>query len=521
MSVSISRLGAIKAAAVMALSTYVTVALGLVVSALLARQLGPTEYGRYAYVLWMVGVLVSFGNHGIPITASRFISETLGAGRKSDAASIYGWLQRAQWVSLAVVSVLFFLLFPFFKPVGWEDETQLFFAITLCCFLPKSVYQFHTSAAKGHWQFWVEAWGNMITSVIYTMGVLVLTWTHASLHSNLYWFAAVSLFHVLVVWMLRRKAEIIIQHDALPAEVRTPLRSSMLWTSMQVLISTLGGRTVDIYLLSRLIGTAEVAYYTLASNLARGGIELLSSSLSTLLMPTMARARGQGGFEQVKPILADANRYFLFMGLSLAGIGVMWARPAVVLIYGHRYEELVPVLQWMVLLSSLALLDNPVSSLLLIIDNQRIRTVRAVAVMVVSAVSSLALIPQFGLMGAVAASGVNAVIIIGGYSMYAYKMIGFRLPWRAMLGILAAACLAGAMDVGLLRLSDAHWMHWLGGVTYLLTFWWLTVMFDVWTAKDLALLISLMSRKPGMFSALLPWLQRRLQRIQPPQETRP
>ena len=51
MSVSISRLGAIKAAAVMALSTYVTVALGLVVSALLARQLGPTEYGRYAYVL--------------------------------------------------------------------------------------------------------------------------------------------------------------------------------------------------------------------------------------------------------------------------------------------------------------------------------------------------------------------------------------------------------------------------------------------------------------------------------------
>ena len=201
-------------------------------------------------------------------------------------------------------------------------------------------------------------------------------------------------------------------------------------------------------------------------------------------MPTMARARGQGGFDEVKPILADANRYFLFLGLSLAGVGVMWARPAVVLIYGTKYELLVPVLQWMVLLSGLALLDNPVSSLLLIIDDQRVRTVRAVAIMVVSAASSLALIPIFGLMGAVAASGVNAVFIIGGYAIYAYRMIGFQFPWKPILGILAAASIAGTVDWLLLWVSSAYWMHWLGGLVYLLVFWWLTAVFQVWTAKD-------------------------------------
>jgi O-antigen/teichoic acid export membrane protein len=516
MSVSISRLGAIKAAAIMALSTYITVALGLVVSALLARQLGPTEYGRYAYVLWMVGVLVTFGNHGIPVTATRFISETLGAGNKAGAASIYGWLQRTQWVSLLLVSVLFAVLMPYLQPAGWQDDARFFLAITLVCFLPKSVYQFHTSAAKGHWQFWVEAWGNMATSLIYTCGVVVLTWTHATLHTNLYWFAAVSLSHIGVVWWLRRRAGIVITHGPIPESARQHLTSGMAWTSMQVLVSALGARTVDVYLLSRLIGTAEVGYYTLASNLARGGIELLSSSLSTLLMPTMARARGQGGFEQVKPILADANRYFLFLGLSLAGVGLMWARPAVVMIYGSRYELLVPVLQWMVLLSSLALLDNPISSLLLIIDDQRVRTVRAVAIMVVSAASSITLIPMFGLMGAVAASGVNALIIIGGYGVYAYRMIGFQMPWKPMLGILLAACLAGLMDWGLLFVSSASWMHWLGGVAYLLVFWWLTLMFNVWTPRDLQLLLSLMAKKPAMFGPLLPWMQQRLAHVMPP-----
>lgn len=513
MSVSISRLGAVKAAAVMTLSTYVTVALGLFVSALLARQLGPEEYGSYAYVLWMVGALVSFGNHGIPLTASRFISEALGAGRKSDAASIYGWLQHAQWMSLAVVGGLFCVLFPFFEVPAWQGDTRVFLAITLACFLPKSVYQFHTSAAKGHWQFWVEAWGNMVTSIIYTAGVLVMTWAHASLEQSLYWYAFVCLCHVGIVWWLRRKANIVIAHEKLPDETRQPLRANMWWTSLQVFIMTLGGRTLDVYLLSRLIGTAEVGYYTLASNLARGGIELLSSSLSTLLMPTLAHARGQGGFDQIKPILSDANRYFLFMGLTLAGIGIMWARPAVVAIYGTRYEELVPVLQWMVMLSSLALLDNPVSSLLVVIDNQRIRTGRAVAVMVVSATASLALIPPFGLMGAVAASGVNALIIIGGYSVYCYRMIGFRLPWRPMLALLFAAALSGSVGWLLLRVSDANWMHWLGGIVYVLVFWCLTVVFNVWSPKDFSLVISLMQRKPAWFSRVLPWFIQRQQRM--------
>jgi len=43
MSRSFTRVGALRAAAVMTLSTYVTVALGLVVSAILARSLGPDD----------------------------------------------------------------------------------------------------------------------------------------------------------------------------------------------------------------------------------------------------------------------------------------------------------------------------------------------------------------------------------------------------------------------------------------------------------------------------------------------
>lgn len=507
MTQSFTRLAAVKAAAIMSLSTYATVILGLVVSALLARSLGPEDYGRYAYVLWLVALLMSLGNHGIPSTATRFISETLGAGHHDKAAVMHGWLQKMQRITLVLVSLVFIVSLPFLSPTGWEHEHALLAGICLICFLPKATYQFHTAVAKGHWAFWVEAWGNMIVSVIYTIGVAILHWMQSGLHANLWWFAIVCVFHVVLVRLLQNRAGIHPQSGTLDAPDLARIKHAMGWTALQSLITALSARTFEIYLLGRLIGLAEVGYYTIAANLARGGIELLSSSLSTLLMPTLARARGQGGYEQVRPLLSDANRYFFFLGVLMAGVGVMWAPPAIQLIYGARYEAIIPVLQLMVVLSGLALLDNPISSLLLIIDDQRIRTVRAVSSLVVSAAAALLLIPSHGLMGAVWSSAVNAVVIIGGFGYYAYRMIGFRPPWLAMGGIAASGLCAAAATQALLWIDNGAAMHWLAGCLYAVTMITMTVGMRVWSPKDANLLIALLKKKERVFSRLIARLE--------------
>lgn len=507
MTQKFSRLAAVKAAAIMSLSTYLTVVLGLVVSALLARSLGPTDYGSYAYVLWLVGLLITFGNHGIPTTATRFISEALGAGQPERAGALNWWLRKAQWISLIITGLGFLALVPFFRPDGWQHDITLLCAIGLICFIPKATYQFQTSVAKGHWAFWVEAWGNMIASLVYTLGVAILSWMHASLTTNLWWFATVSVMHLVMIRLLQQRAGIHANRTPLDEETLGRVKHNLRWTSLQVFILALGARTFDVLLLSRYVGMAEVGYYTLASNLSKGGIELLSSSLSTLMMPTLARARGQGGYEQVRPMLSDACRYFLFVGVMLGGVGMLWAKPAVHLIYGQKYDAIVPVLQVMVLFSGLALLDNPVSSLLQIIDDQRIRTIRAVATLVISAASSWALIPLFGLMGAVLASGVNAIIIIGGFSYYTYRLIGFRPPWGVMFRIVLAALLAGTGAYMCVLIADNAFTHWLGGVVYALALFWLTIQLGVWSTRDVEVIIAIASSKERIFGWAMPWLK--------------
>src|SRR5690606_31590858 len=49
---------AIRAAAMIMGSTYVTYAVGLLVSIIVARSLGPEDFGRYSYVVWVAGILL-------------------------------------------------------------------------------------------------------------------------------------------------------------------------------------------------------------------------------------------------------------------------------------------------------------------------------------------------------------------------------------------------------------------------------------------------------------------------------
>jgi O-antigen/teichoic acid export membrane protein len=508
MAGSFSRVAAIKAAAIMTLSTYITIALGLVVSAVLARSLGPTDYGRYAYTLWIVGLLISFGNHGIPITGTRFISEGLGRNELGAARSLHRWLKQAQWISVTLIALAFTAALPFFQPVDWRDQTLFFASICLLSFVPKAIFQLDVSVAKGYGAFWVEAWGNMMVSGLYTTGVIVLALSHATLTANLLWFAAISMTHLLIISPLLRKARIETSSTPLPDTWRSKLKHHMGWTSLQVFIAAMSNRTIETYLISRLIGPAEVGYFAIATNLARGGIELLSSSFSTLLMPSLAHAKGAGGIGEVKRIMSDATRYFFFLGLFLAGVGVLWSGPLIHLMYSQKYEAVVPVLQVMVLLAGVLLFENPFSSTLLIMDDQRVRTALSVGFFALSAIAAVILVPTYGLMGAVAANGVSKFITAGICATYVSRHIAFSPPWKDLRRITLSAAVAALVSFGILQWSSHLAMQWLAGLTYALTFIGTASKLGIWKRHDIGLMLSLAQRKPGLFTRWIPVLQR-------------
>src|SRR5690606_38965047 len=153
-------------------------------------------------------------------------------------------------------------------------------------------------------------------------------------------------------------------------------------------------------------------FFAIATALTRGGIDLLSSTLTTMLMPMMGRAYGQGGLSKVNEILADAGRYFLFVSVILAGLGALWAALGTPSIYGAHYEPVINVLRVMMLVGGLTLSESAFGALLSTTDHQKLRAGVSVLSLIISMVTCVALVPRFGLLGAVAAHAITRGLVL-------------------------------------------------------------------------------------------------------------
>ena len=85
--------------------------LGMLTSIVIARHLGPGEFGAYSLVIWLVAGGVAATNSGAASAVIKYVAELRGAGRMALIRPLLSWLRRAQLAFLSVVMVAGAVLF--------------------------------------------------------------------------------------------------------------------------------------------------------------------------------------------------------------------------------------------------------------------------------------------------------------------------------------------------------------------------------------------------------------------------
>jgi O-antigen/teichoic acid export membrane protein len=488
-------------------STYVTYALGLLTSIVVARTLGPDDFGRYSYVVWLAGMLVMLASNGLTHSAIRFVSESLGRSDPGSASGVHAWLQRRHYACLFLVGVLFVVAFPF-TPHPDVGSLGVIIAITLVAGLSKTVYLFDVSVGKGYGRYGIEASANIAVSVVNFVAVLVLASQGAGLVAYLVVFACAGLAYALSARLMLRQGSPAPSPGPLDPVLLPRLRKHLYWSVVLALTFAFTNKSIETYLLSVLAGPAAVGFFAIAVALTRGGIEMLSSGLATVLLPMMAHAYGQGGHERASEIMSSATRYFTCLGLLLAGAGVLVAPAAIHLLYGEAYAAVVLPLQLMIAAAGLTLSEGAFSALLASTDNQRIRVVFVGLSLVVTLVMALLLIPTWGLMGAVVGHAIARVVTLLATAIGVRRVLHMRLPARELALLAAASGLAIIPAVALALLLGEPWGGVPASVLYVVAFLALGVVFGAWRAEDVALLDRIASRYPRLHATAGPWLAR-------------
>ncbi len=495
---------ALKAALLMTGSTYVTYALGLIISALIARNVGPTEFGQYSYLVWLSGVLVILSNNGLTSSGIRFVAECVGRDDAPSARLVHGWLRVRQLFSLVLVCIVFVIALPWFKPAEWAGQLALLIGVVLVSTVAKTSYLFDTSMGKGYGRFDIEAKSTVAMSLINTVAVVVLVLLKAPVAAYLILFACISAGYGVFAAVMLARDDMRPAYGAMDAQLLQRVRPHVFWTVILLAASLLSNKTVETYLLNAVVGAEEVGYFAIAAALTRGGVDLLSSGLTTVLMPIMGHAYGSGGAERVKIILSDSVRYFYFLGFLLAGVGLLWADVAIAIMYGKQYEPVVNVFRVMVVVGGLTLAEGAFGALLSTTDNQRMRAWFAAFSGIVTAVAAIVLVPRYGLMGAVLAHATSRMIVFTAAMIAISRAMALRLPLRE-LGLLSlSAGIASAVAAALFYLWPNLWSHLLTGTLYAVIFIAATVWLRAWKHKDGAQLVAVMARFPRVFARVQP-----------------
>src|SRR5690606_29036799 len=252
-------------------------------------------------------------------------------------------------------------------------------------------------------------------------------------------------------------------------------------------------------------GADAVGFFLIAATLTRGGADLLVNGLTAVLIPVMAHSYGRGGADHVGPILANAVRYFLFFGLLLAGVGVLCADVAIGLMYGPKYVPVMAVFKAMVVIAGLTLAEGAFNALLTTTDHQRLRVILTASAVAISGALAFALIPRFGLTGAVAGHVIARAVMFAAIVLASSRTMHVRLPWREIRRQFASAVVAGAVAALVLYSHDGMWMGLIAAVVYGLVLVGCSFAFRAWCDQDLALLGSLGDRYPKA-GVLVRWI---------------
>lgn len=505
------RLAVLRSVTIVSVSTYIEYALGLVVSIWIARALGPADFGRYAFTVWLCGWLITCSNNALTTSSTKFIAEADGAGEPGIASHISHRLGQLQHASSFIVLALFVLATFIVRPTEWNQFLLPVTGLVVIAVAAKANYAMLVALEKGQEHFEPEAIATVVAGVIGVALVIGAATMHAGLLAFIAIFATSCLTLNLLNRVAYRKYCRPFAAGPIPKDTGTRLYRHLRLTAVLVLLGSFKGSTIEVFLLNTFSTTTAVGFFAIALTLTRGAVQLFSVGLTSTLLPYMAKSFGQHGQEHATHFLAEATRFYWAVGIAIAGLGLVTTPEIVTLMYGNRYLHAIPAIEAILVLGGLLLIVNSISAFQTVVDRQDDRIRITVIALMANAVLGISLIPHFGLVGAVLTYAGTRITELGLAIFYLRRATTGGIPVAPMARLFCVGIAATATAWLVTAVLPSHYGFVAGSLAFVAVYVPASILVRYWTDDDYRLMTMITSRLglPGrMLMRLLNGLHR-------------
>ena len=488
------RIALLRNVAMMSVATYVELAFGLILGVVIARSLGSTAFGQYAFSIWSCGLLVTMSNNALTTSSIKFVAEARGADQPTTAAALHGQLRRWQSISSAIVLAAFVLFVVTYPPAEWKGSELLTVSLLVVGAWSRAGYMMMASIGNGNERFEIESASLVLSAFANVVLVVLVALAGGGMIDFLAVYATCGLVQNLSGRIALRRLGIVAKREPLAPELSARLRRHLLQTGGLVIISMLGDRTIEVLLLKSFSTSDALGYFAIAGALTKGATYLLAGALSSVLLPSMAKAFGQGGTGSLVRILQESIRFYWFIGVAIAGLGLVFAPGAVRLLYGVQYEAAIPAVTVNLMVSGFALIAAAFNSFQTSSDHQGDRIRIVVITLAVNAVVAFALVPFYGLNGALGSLAITRVASVSLSWWFARRVERVAMPLAAITRILVAAVFAAALSASFDLLVPQRYGFLGAGAIFLVVYVATSVVLRAWSREDYELIAEVVGK---------------------------
>ena len=464
--------------------TIVGAIVALVSSIAINRYLGPEKNGYIIYVNYIALLVSSLGGVGIPATTRKYMAEFIGMGDWGTARYIFlrTLLLQAGLATLATGGFLYWVL------GDANPNNKLAAALLVLSIWPSMVNSISAQANTATEDLSTNLPASVVSMLIYLIAVaatVVFRWGVVGVGAAALLMRTVDLV-VRFFPTLKRVLAWEITHVHPPG-----LRNRMIafaWPSVATMSVSLivWGRSEIILLKSLCTDIRQVSFYSLAFTMAEQ-LLLAATVFGTAAGATIFVQYGRDK-SRLPAITASTFRYLALISIPLHLIAASLAIPALLLLYGHQFQDAAMVVMLAPLLCIFKAFISPAQSLLQCSERQRFVIAATVLAGVVDWGVAWWLIPAHGAVGACIGNGAAqaaAVLMMWAVAIHLYKV---KLPWMQVAKIVFCSVLAALTAHCIVALTEHHifgqlaplWAILSGGCAALIVlfalFYWMRVL---------------------------------------------
>ncbi len=353
-----------------------------------ARHLGVQQFGVLSFALAFVTMLAVFTDLGLGAVAAREIASDRTMARRltSNAVAIKVFASVLTTV-LIVVSI---------GLLGYPRSTVRVVCISSLFVLANAFTLYFGCVFQGLERMEFTAMTRVLQTLILIAGAVILSHGPANAERYALLYAVAGLASALFVWSVASIGFVKPGFSLDFAEWKRMLRSALPIgiAAFFVMFYYWNGST----LLSKLRGDEAVGIYSAPLRLVMG-LGLAGMAFSGALYPVMSRLFVTDPTRLTR-LTEIALKYMLILVLPIGVLGMVLARPAILLVFGSSYLASVPVLRVLVWWIAAACLNSLLSNYFISVNRAPVITIQTGVALSLSIAANLALIPVMGALGA-------------------------------------------------------------------------------------------------------------------------